>query len=251
MSKKVSRRDFARTSVAAGAAAVALPGTLFGRTLRHKSGGGTGHGSGRRRQAAIARRRITPPAQGFGYGGGDIAGRGVDEPLQDAAGAPRRRPWPIRAGGREGHTIPAEYYVDEKHYLADERFIGNHLWLMVDHESRIPNAGDYFVFEYGRGESVIVLRDRAGAVKAYYNVCRHRGSRLCRHDEDPTPKDSRLSVKQLASSGNTPVFRCPYHAWTYDLDGRLMSAYGMPADFDPAQNGLRPVTCGPPRASSS
>ena len=176
------------------------------------------------KQAAIARRLITPPAQGFGYGGGDIAGRGVSEPLQDAAGAPQAAPVTYPGGWREGHTIPAEYYIDEKHYLADERFIANNMWLMVDHESRIPKAGDYFVFEYGRGESVIVLRDRAGAVKAYYNVCRHRGSRLCRHDEDPTPKDTRLSVKQLASSGNTPVFRCPYHAWTYDLDGRLMSA---------------------------
>ena len=198
MSKKLSRRDFARTSVAAGAAAVAVPGALFGTAAASESAAAaTAAAAGK--QAAIARRLITPPAQGFGYGGGDIAGRGVSEPLQDAAGAPQAAPVTYPGGWREGHTIPAEYYIDEKHYLADERFIGNHLWLMVDHESRIPNAGDYFVFEYGRGESVIVLRDRAGAVKAYYNVCRHRGSRLCRHDEDPTPKDTRLSVKQLAS----------------------------------------------------
>ena len=209
------------------------------RRLRHSAPAAvTGAAAGK--QAAIARRLITPPAQGFGYGGGDIAGRGVNEPLQDASRESQAAAVTHPGGWKEGHTIPAEYYIDEKHYLADERFIGEHLWLMVDHESRIPNAGDYFVFEYGRGESAIVLRDRAGAVKAYYNVCRHRGSRLCRHDEDTTPKDPRLSVKQLGSSGNTPVFRCPYHAWTYDLDGHLMAAYGMPADFDPAKNGLTP-----------
>ncbi len=234
MSKKVSRRDFARASVAAGAAAVTLPGTLFAKDAAPTTGVEAG------KQAAIARRRITPPAQGPGYGGGDIAGRGSSEPLQDAAAAPQAAAATHPGGWREGYTIPAAYYVDEDHYRSDERFIADKLWLMTDHESRIPNAGDYFVFEYGRGESVIILRDKAGAVKAYYNVCRHRGSRLCRHDEEPAPKDARLSVKQLSSSGNTPVFRCPYHAWTYDLDGRLVSAYGMPDDFEPAKNGLLP-----------
>jgi Rieske 2Fe-2S family protein len=85
------------------------------------------------------------------------------------------------------------------------------------------------------------VRDKAGEVRAFHNVCRHRGSRLCRHDEDGLPTDKRLSVTQLTASGNTPVFRCPYHAWTYDLNGRLISApNGMPSDFDFAQNGLHP-----------
>lgn len=235
MSKKVSRRDFARAAVAAGAA-VALPASL----LAKEAGPATATGVEAGKQAAIARRRITQPAQGLGYGGGDIAGRGNSEPLQDATATPQAAAATYPGGWREGYTVPAEYYIDEKHYLFDERLIAEHLWLMADHESRIPNTGDYFVFEYGRGESVIILRDKAGALKAYYNVCRHRGSRLCRHDEEPAPKDARLSVKQLSSSGNTPVFRCPYHSWTYDLDGRLVSAYGMPDDFDAAQNGLRP-----------
>ena len=140
-----------------------------------------------------------------------------------------------------GTSLPAEYYLDEKRYLTDERFIADNVWLMVDHESRIPKPGDYFVFEFGRGDSVIFLRDQAGEVKGFHNVCRHRGSRLCRHDDDPAPKDTRLSVKQLGASGNTPVFRCPYHAWTYGMDGRLISApNGMPSDFDFSQNGLIP-----------
>src|SRR6202044_3607513 len=85
---------------------------------------------------------------------------------------------------REGTTIPAEYYVDDKHYANDERFLAEHFWLMADHESRIAKPGDYFVFEYGRGGSVIIVRDQAGVVKAFHNVCRHRGSRICQHETD-------------------------------------------------------------------
>jgi hypothetical protein len=96
MSKKVSRRDFARASVAAGAAAVTLPGTLFASAEAGK-------------QAAIARRRIAPPAHGPGYGGGDIAGRGVSEPLQDAGAAAQATPAVHPGGWREGYTIPAAY----------------------------------------------------------------------------------------------------------------------------------------------
>ncbi len=66
--------------------------------------------------------------------------------------------------------------------------MADHFWLMADHESRIPDPGDYFAFEYGRSDSIIILRDDAGAVRAYYNVCRHRGSRLCRHEADAVPQ---------------------------------------------------------------
>ncbi len=183
----MSRRDFAKSSVAAGAAAVTLPKELRAETA-----------SGKTRQS-------------------------------------------LRDGWTAGTTIPAEYYVDERHYVADERFLAENIWLYVDHESRIPNVGDYFVFEMGRSESVIIVRGNDdGQIRAFHNVCRHRGSRLCRHDADSIPGDPRLSVKQLGQSGNSPVFRCPYHAWTYDVDGNLIYAYGMQEDFDPADNGLNP-----------
>lgn len=123
----------------------------------------------------------------------------------------------------------------------------------MDHVSRIPNPGDYFVFEFGIWDSVILVHDKAGEVKGYHNMCRHRGSRLCTHDtkfdnvrpgqatEDGKPVDARLSVVQLGGSGNTPVFRCPYHAWTYDLSGALVSLPpGMPSGFDQANYGLYP-----------
>jgi Rieske 2Fe-2S family protein len=215
MSKRVSRREFARTIAASEGAAVAK------------------------------RRRVVRPEPGFGYGGdpaSSVAAYRDSIGLAHAQGTAAAQTAPeIVRGWRVGTTIPAEYYTEEKQYLNDERVIREHFWLMVDHVSRIPRPGDYFVFEFGRGESAIVLRNTAGELKAFHNVCRHRGSRLCRHDDDPAPKDARLSVKQLGASGNTPVFRCPYHAWTYDMDGRLISApNGMPADFDLSQNGLIP-----------
>ncbi|HJO04287.1 MAG TPA: aromatic ring-hydroxylating dioxygenase subunit alpha [Acidobacteriota bacterium] len=141
---------------------------------------------------------------------------------------------------KEGTTIPAEYYLDPAHYEVEEAFLAENLWQYVDQASRIPSPGDFFVFEFGRAESILLVRGQSGDVNGFYNVCRHRGSRLCRHDSDPTPQDPRLSVKQLGQSGSSPVFRCPYHAWTYDTEGSLIYAYGMQDDFDPADNGLLP-----------
>jgi Rieske 2Fe-2S family protein len=248
MNRKVSRRDFARTSVAASAAAAAaaLPASLASAatetTLAPKS-------TAALRGAAVARRRRVAPPPEVGYGGMDSTGRDM---MLDTTAYTSQTAATHPSGWREGTTIPAEFYLDEKHYLNDERFIADHFWLMADHENRIPKPGDYFVFEYGRGDSVIVLRDQAGAVKAFHNVCRHRGSRLCQHGfdnvhpsearPDGKPTDPKLSVVQLGPSGNTPVFRCPYHAWTYDLSGRLISTphNQMPAYFDPATNGLHP-----------
>ena len=141
---------------------------------------------------------------------------------------------------RTGTTIPGEYYHELPHYRKDERYIADNFWLLADHVSRIPNPGDYFVFKYGMGDSAIVLRDEAGDIRAFHNVCRHRGSRLCRHAEDPRPSDERLSVRQLGESGNAKVFRCPYHSWMYDLDGSLIEAYDVPDGFDWDANGLVP-----------
>lgn len=239
MSSKVSRRDFARKSMAAGAA-VALPGALSGGDTLKVAPSAAARGA-----AAAKHRKLALPPPMLGYGG-DHAALGAFRDSISMAYAPQGGASPsapeIVRGWHVGTTIPVEYYTDPEHYRHDEAFIAANFWLMVDHESRIPKAGDYFVFEFGRGESVIVLRDRIGTVRGFHNVCRHRASRLCRHHRDPAPEDAaKLSVVQLGPAGNTPVFRCPYHAWTYDLEGRLISApNGMPADFDFAENGLIP-----------
>ncbi len=195
---KVSRRDFATTSVAA----VALPGLLV---------------------SEIA------------------ASEGMkSEAAEQEAPAERVATKKYPSGWQEGTTIPAEYYLDPVHYHRDEVYLADNLWFMVDHESRIPKAGDYFTFEYGRGENIIILRDKNNKVNAFHNVCRHRGSRLCRDSDDPRPEGKNLSVLQLGASGNTQIFRCPYHGWTYDLEGNLTKAYKMRDDFDLSKNGLLP-----------
>jgi Rieske 2Fe-2S family protein len=242
MSQKVSRRDFARTSVAASAAAVTFPGALLGASTPAKSRASA-------EGAAAARRLLAAMPPEVAYGGFTLEGR--DMPLSAALSSGGQASAVYPGGWREGTTIPAEYYIDERHYLNDERFIADHFWLMTDHASRIPKPGDYFVFEFGRGDSVILVRTKAGEVKAFHNVCRHRGSRLCQHGSDNVratearpdgrPMDARLSVLQLGPSGNTPVFRCPYHAWTYDLEGKLISfPPELPEGFEQNALGLHP-----------
>ena len=242
MSKRVSRRDFARTSVAAGAAAVALPGALLGTAAAGKPA----RSAVARGAAAARRQRVTMPPEVL-YGGWDADGRSLT--LQDTL-TPAGQTAPLYPGGwQEGTTIPAAYYVGEQHYLHDEQYLAEHFWFMVDHHSRIPKPGDYFVFEFGRGESVIVVRNQTGEVKAYHNVCRHRGSRVCQGEgthptealPDAKPRDPVLSMMQMGPNGNTAVFRCVYHAWTYDLDGQLVSyPAGMPAGFEAGTHGLHP-----------
>lgn len=139
---------------------------------------------------------------------------------------------------RVGMTIPAEYYLDPKRFDEDAQYLAQNLWLMVDHHSRIPETGDYFTFEFGRGENIIILRDEEKNVRAFHNVCRHRGSRLCRHGDTPEAKD--VSILQSGPSGNTQIFRCPYHGWTYDLQGNLTKAHMKPGSFDLSQHGLVP-----------
>jgi len=122
---------------------------------------------------------------------------------------------------RYGQSLPGRYYSDPGIFDRDMRMLGDTQWLLADHASRIPRPGDYFLFTIGI-ESLIIIRDRQNAVHALYNVCRHRGSRIC-----------------IEPSGHTGSLVCPYHAWSYDLDGRLRAAAAMPEGFDRAAHGLR------------
>lgn len=195
--ERLSRREFAKSSVAAGAVVATIPGVM--------------HAAQQSSDAAPAPASSTPTAGG------------------------------VKIEHRDGTTIPAEYYYEMEHYRKDEEYIGENFWLLADHVSRVAEPGDFFVFKFGLGQSAIVVRNESGDIKAFHNICRHRGSRLCRHDEDPRPDDDRLSVRQLGERGRTQIFRCPYHAWLYDLDGNLIDAYDTPDEFDRAENGL--ISC--------
>jgi phenylpropionate dioxygenase-like ring-hydroxylating dioxygenase large terminal subunit len=104
-------------------------------------------------------------------------------------------------------TLPRHYYVAPEVFQEEGERIFARRWLCVGREDRIAAPGDYFLQQVGT-ESIIILRDRAGTVRAYYNVCRHRGTRLCEEH----------------SGQFSETIQCPYHAWTYALDGRLIGA---------------------------
>jgi Rieske 2Fe-2S family protein len=107
-------------------------------------------------------------------------------------------------------TLPARYYTDLalfRRELDDFFFDG---WICAGRADNIPNPGDYFLREIA-GESIIVVRADSGSVSAFYNVCRHRGTRLC----------------SAAEGSFSSRIQCPYHGWTYGFDGRLLGAPHM------------------------
>lgn len=124
---------------------------------------------------------------------------------------------------REGFALERHFYTSEAVYDHDIKSFWNRNWIWVGHVSEVAEPGDYFLFDYGP-ESVIIVRDQAGDLRAHMNICRHRGSRVC-----------------LEKQGSARVFSCPYHAWTFGLDGRLRGGRAMGADFDPSEYGLFPV----------
>ena len=83
---------------------------------------------------------------------------------------------------QEGKALPQQFYTNEKIFSEEMKRIYFKQWLMVDHVSRIPNPGDYFVFEAEK-ESIIIIRGRDEKIRAFYNVCTHRGSRICLEEE--------------------------------------------------------------------
>lgn len=125
----------------------------------------------------------------------------------------------------DGWSLPAWTYSDAEFFAVEKERVFAPSWQVVCHESDVAEPGDWHTLDY-IGESVVVIRDTDGTLRAFTNVCRHRGSRLV--------DDSSGCAKKLV---------CPYHAWVYDLDGRLS---GVPDSasyptFDKAQHGLAPV----------
>jgi Rieske 2Fe-2S family protein len=125
-------------------------------------------------------------------------------------------------------TLPQRYFISPEIFAEEQAAIFSAQWVLVGHQSQIGRPGDYFVQEVA-GESLIIARDREGTIRGFYNVCRHRGTRLC---ED--------------QSGHSSTIQCPYHAWTYGLDGRLIGVPHMESvpGFDKADYSLHTVNVG-------
>ena len=113
--------------------------------------------------------------------------------------------------------ISREIFVNDEIYRQEQEQIFTQAWLFVGHESQVTKPGDFFVSAMGE-ESVILCRDRDGQLNIFLNSCRHRGMKVCRYDE-----------------GNTPVFSCPYHGWSFATDGKLV---GVPYFKDAYQEQL-------------
>ncbi|MEZ5892238.1 MAG: aromatic ring-hydroxylating dioxygenase subunit alpha [Parvularculaceae bacterium] len=110
---------------------------------------------------------------------------------------------------RRGKAIDRYFY---RSHLVFETELTNLIfksWIYAAHISEVPNPGDFTLFEVGE-DSLIITRDKEGKIRALMNVCRHRGARVCEKEK-----------------GNTKTFVCPYHKWTYNLDGTLRAARHM------------------------
>lgn len=113
-------------------------------------------------------------------------------------------------------TIGREIFSNKDIYQQELERVFTRAWLFVGHESQIPNPGDYFTSRMG-AESVILTRDKKRNVHVFLNSCRHRGMKVCQYDH-----------------GNTQLFTCPYHSWTYSTEGKL---FGVP-QFNTIYEGL-------------
>ena len=122
------------------------------------------------------------------------------------------------------HSLSQAFYQDPALLKIDLETIFYRDWIFAGHDCEIAKPGDYFTFSIG-DYAIIVNRDASGAIKAHHNSCRHRGFKVCD-----------------AAKGNVKRrFVCPYHQWSYELDGRLARARGMSDQFDPENHGLKSV----------
>jgi glycine betaine catabolism A len=125
---------------------------------------------------------------------------------------------------RAGHTLPAALYTEQSTLDFDMDAIFGCSWLMAGFTCELPKNGAYVALMIGKWP-VLIVRGRDGIIRAFHNSCRHRGSLLCQ-----------------PGSGAAPKIVCPYHRWTYDLDGSLFAANRMADDFDKADHGLKPIS---------
>jgi Rieske 2Fe-2S family protein len=127
----------------------------------------------------------------------------------------------LLAGRREGHSLPQGLYNGDDAFAFDMAAVFGRSWIMIGFDCELPRPGSYLSEMIGSWP-ILIVRGREGELRAFHNSCRHRGSMLCQ-----------------PGSGTAPRIVCPYHRWTYGLDGALLAAARMDADFDKSEHGLR------------
>ncbi|MFZ4962854.1 aromatic ring-hydroxylating dioxygenase subunit alpha [Pseudomonas gingeri] len=136
------------------------------------------------------------------------------------------RAYALLSERRPDWGLEQPFYVDRDFFELEMQVFFRRQWLFAAMTCEIPRPGDWLRVEVGR-DSVIVIRGKDGEVKAFHNTCRHRGSRIC-----------------LEERGSTKRLVCPYHQWSYDLDGQLIGTRLMGDDFDRGDFQLAPVAVG-------
>jgi glycine betaine catabolism A len=136
-------------------------------------------------------------------------------------------------------TLPTSWYLSSAVFQAEKERIFCREWIGVCREEELQNPGDSLVLDL-LGESILVVRNREGQLRAFYNVCRHRGSRLCRATDEP------VATGRVALAGGFTAGRmiiCPYHRWSYDFNGALVAAphLGSGSEFNKKDFNLDPV----------
>jgi len=140
-------------------------------------------------------------------------------PVNDARDAMLRR---LR-NRKPATALERDFYTSPEDFEIELDLIWYRDWLFVGHDCELKLAGSYMTVQIGQ-YPVVVVRDRDGGLRAYHNSCRHRGSRICSEEH-----------------GIAARLVCPYHQWTYSLDGRLIAARDMGSTFDKSAYGLKPV----------
>jgi glycine betaine catabolism A len=134
-------------------------------------------------------------------------------------------------------ALPSSWYRSERVWEAEKERIFSREWVCAGREEQLADEPAAHRLLEVLGESIILVRNRERALRAFYNTCRHRGSRLCREESGGS------AVPHLAGGLRGGRITCPYHQWSYDLEGRLVAAphtAGV-AGFDKAHFGLYPV----------
>jgi Rieske 2Fe-2S family protein len=123
-------------------------------------------------------------------------------------------------------TLPGSAYSDPELFAREQELIFERMWFCAASSADIGKAGSFRTVQIGR-ESILLTRSRKGEARGYFNICRHRGAKLCTEE----------------SGEGARSFQCPYHAWTYDLEGKLIAAPNLTKmpDIDRFDYGLRKV----------